>query len=397
MDNLTHSLTGSALAAAGLRRVSPLGTATLIVAANAPDVDALIYLIRDEYFALSFRRGWTHGPLAMVVLPFVVAGAVLAWDRGVRRRRAPAAERARPLPILLLAFLGVLTHPALDWMNTYGIRLLAPVSLRWYYGDALFIVDPWLWLVLGAATFLAWAPRGRALVGWLALALAASALVLAVPLVPAAAKAVWLAGLAAVGVVHRTAEAAAPVGVWEGGAGARQAAVAVARRAGAGPDARTAAARWALALGVAYVLLMVGSGRGAARLVREAARDRGIGPVERVMVAPVPANPFRGEVVVATPTAYHLGAFDWLGDPRVRLGPDSIVRAPRGPVIDAAADADAARNYLAWSRFPFFRVDTLPDGYRVRIGDARYLDPGGAGSLAGVTVRLDRELRPVDR
>ncbi len=37
----------------------------------------------------------------------------------------------------------------------YGIRLLAPFSQRWFYGDALFIVDPWLWLVLGAGCWLA--------------------------------------------------------------------------------------------------------------------------------------------------------------------------------------------------------------------------------------------------
>jgi inner membrane protein len=37
----------------------------------------------------------------------------------------------------------------------YGIRLLMPFSDRWFYGDVLFIVDPWLWLALAAGILLA--------------------------------------------------------------------------------------------------------------------------------------------------------------------------------------------------------------------------------------------------
>jgi len=72
------------LARAGLDGTTPLATATLVVAANAPDVDVLAYT-QDEWFALAFRRGITHGVPAMAVLPFAVAGAMAAWDRLVRR------------------------------------------------------------------------------------------------------------------------------------------------------------------------------------------------------------------------------------------------------------------------------------------------------------------------
>src|SRR5581483_6531552 len=159
MDNLCHTLAGAALAQAGLKHRTPLGTATLLVAANLPALDALAYL-RDPVFALAVRRGWTHGLLAMVVLPPLLAGAMLGWDRLVRRRRARAP--ARPGPLLLLAALGIWSHPLLDLLNTYGVRLLAPFSDRWFYGDALFIVDPWLWLLLGGAAGLAaWRERGE--------------------------------------------------------------------------------------------------------------------------------------------------------------------------------------------------------------------------------------------
>jgi inner membrane protein len=39
-------------------------------------------------------------------------------------------------------------------MNVYGVRWLMPFDGTWFYGDSLFIVDPWLWLLLGAAWLL---------------------------------------------------------------------------------------------------------------------------------------------------------------------------------------------------------------------------------------------------
>jgi inner membrane protein len=87
LDNLTHSFVGAAISKAGAERLTPLATATLVVAANAPDVDMLSY-VRGPYFALSFRRGITHGWPALVVLPLLVAAAMLAWDRCVRRPRS---------------------------------------------------------------------------------------------------------------------------------------------------------------------------------------------------------------------------------------------------------------------------------------------------------------------
>jgi inner membrane protein len=71
--------------------------------------------------------------------------------------------------VLALAYLGVYSHVLLDLLNNYGVRLLAPVNWRWFYGDAVFIVDPWLWLALGTGIWLARrrasaAPARRALV-----------------------------------------------------------------------------------------------------------------------------------------------------------------------------------------------------------------------------------------
>lgn len=137
---------------AGVGRRTALATATLVIGANLPDVDGFVYFFGTGTDALAFRRGWTHGVLAMAVWPFLLVAAMLGWDRLVRRRGSGAPVEPRAL--LLTAALAVWSHPLLDWLNTYGVRLLMPFSRRWFYGDALFIIDPWVWLGLGLAIVL---------------------------------------------------------------------------------------------------------------------------------------------------------------------------------------------------------------------------------------------------
>ncbi|MFL5580566.1 MAG: metal-dependent hydrolase [Gemmatimonadaceae bacterium] len=152
MDNLCHTLVGLALAEAGLKRRTALGTATLAIAANLPDVDVLGIPLGHS---VDFRRGVTHGLPALVVLPVLLTGAVVLWDRLVRRRRGAGARApVRPWWVLLLALVATLTHPLLDWLNNYGMRWLMPMSGKWYYGDAIYIVDPWLLVALLAGVLL---------------------------------------------------------------------------------------------------------------------------------------------------------------------------------------------------------------------------------------------------
>ena len=155
MDNLTHSLVGALIGQAGLKRKTGLAMPALIIGANIPDVDAACFLWLDGVEHLAFRRGITHGPIAWVLLPMLLAGALWWWDRWQSRRGTRPEKR---LPVCFrwlygLAFLATLTHPALDWLNVYGIRLLEPFSSRWFYGDVLFIIDVWLWALLGLSTW----------------------------------------------------------------------------------------------------------------------------------------------------------------------------------------------------------------------------------------------------
>lgn len=131
----------------------------LIIGANLPDVDAACFFWLDGVEHLGFRRGITHGPIAWVLLPLVLAGVLWWFDRwqakrGTGRFRRPEGR----LPVhfgwlFALSFIACLTHPALDWLNVYGIRLLEPFSSKWFYGDTLFIIDIWLWLGMGFATW----------------------------------------------------------------------------------------------------------------------------------------------------------------------------------------------------------------------------------------------------
>jgi inner membrane protein len=64
------------------------------------------------------------------------------------------------LRLWLLMAAALASHLAMDALNPYGVHPFYPVSNAWYFGDALFILEPSLWLVLGVAV--AWNARTRA-------------------------------------------------------------------------------------------------------------------------------------------------------------------------------------------------------------------------------------------
>jgi inner membrane protein len=162
MDNLTHSLAGAVLGQMGLKTKTGLAMPTLIIAANLPDIDAVATLLGGHQH-LAIRRGITHGPIALVLLPILLWGIMLAWDKW-----RPSEMR---LPVhkgwlLALAYIGTISHPALDWLNNYGIRLLEPFSSQWFYGDTIFIIDIWIWAALIASVWLSRRREKRGTGNW---------------------------------------------------------------------------------------------------------------------------------------------------------------------------------------------------------------------------------------
>ena len=164
MDNLTHSLFGAVLGQMGLKKKTGLAMPTLIIAANIPDIDAACAVYGQ--LSLSMRRGITHGPIALILLPILLWAAMIGFDHW-QARRGTRPENRLPIHrgwLLALAYIGCLSHPALDWLNNYGIRLLEPFSHRWFYGDSIFIIDLWIWIALGLSVWLS-LRRERAKVG----------------------------------------------------------------------------------------------------------------------------------------------------------------------------------------------------------------------------------------
>jgi inner membrane protein len=344
MDPLTHTLVGATLAETRLARGVRLGPAALIVGANIADVDVLSYY-RGADFALGFRRGWTHGVLAMFLLPLVLTAALLAFDRFSRRRRSRAGISLPLVPdprrLLFLSYLAVVSHPLLDWLNTYGVRLLMPFHGKWYYGDAVFIVDPWLWLMLGGSLLLARAGHGP---GWIVAVALSSAIVLASGMAGWGASVVWLAGVSLLVVARRSA-------------GDRL------------RGARTAV----VGLGVAgiYVASMIAGTNLAAMWVRGELASRGIGDVGRLMIGPLPADPFRRDVLAEVPGGYRHGRLD-LFPARLSLqGP--LLETPDSAIVDATLRAAEIQGAVNWMRFPFAEIQERPDGYTVYLLDARYV------------------------
>lgn len=155
MDNITHSLAGWALGQAGLKTATRKGLAALILGANMPDID--VFFGRVGWEPLAMHRGFTHGLVGgLIVMPPLLAGLLLLLDRWQVGRGATfkSGLPMRPAWLLGLAYLATLTHPLLDLLTTYSVQLLSPFSNAWFHADALFIIDVWVWLLLGGS--IAW-------------------------------------------------------------------------------------------------------------------------------------------------------------------------------------------------------------------------------------------------
>jgi inner membrane protein len=146
MDNLSHSLTGLALARAGLNRLTPRATLLLFLSANIPDID-IASLAKSQFAYLEVHRGLTHSLVAMPIL----AAVCVAVTAAIYRQRLPWVQA------WFVGAIGVASHLLLDWTNSYGIRLFLPFSAQWLHLDlnaltdgpilaALAIAAVWPWL-----------------------------------------------------------------------------------------------------------------------------------------------------------------------------------------------------------------------------------------------------------
>jgi inner membrane protein len=137
LDNLTHSLVGLFLARSGFKHTTPRGTAIMVVAANAPDFDAVSWFGGPSAY-IHFHRNITH---SLIALPFMalLSVAIVRWV---------GRKEVRWLQAFWIALVAVTSHLILDLTNVYGVRLLLPFSGRWFHWDLTPIVDLVIWAIL---------------------------------------------------------------------------------------------------------------------------------------------------------------------------------------------------------------------------------------------------------
>ena len=382
MDNVTHTLAGLVLAESAVRlrarrtgaepsaRFRTVAAITSLLAANLPDADLFYTGIGADRLAyMLHHRGHTHTVLLAVI------GAVLLWWLTAvvwrwRARTAPAREDVGWLFGLLLA--STLGHLVLDWTNSYGVHPFWPFDDRWVYGDAVFIVEPWFWVV--AVPMLV--ASGRNVVARVLLSL-----VLAVGLALA-----WRVDLVATG-----AAVALTVG----------AALSILLARLLRPDARAVA----MVVGWVAVTLVMTAGSATARQTTVHAVRAADPSAELldVVVTPLPANPMCTSVltversgatyrvararVSGVPSlvdASRCGARDGAGTtfgpssrestPSVRW--DAEWTAPQAELALLAHESCPALAALRFIRVPVWRA---VDDSTVMLGDARFGDASGNG------------------
>src|ERR1035438_1368003 len=146
---------------AGFNPKSALTTLTMVLAAEAADVD-VVWEFKGSIAALQHHRGITH---SFVGVPFIaVAVLVLVYlsHRLKRRLRPPRARSSEAPPLLPIrwgylyfcAVVAALSHLLLDYTTAYGIRLFEPFNFRWYSWDIVYIIEPVMLLALVAGLVL---------------------------------------------------------------------------------------------------------------------------------------------------------------------------------------------------------------------------------------------------
>ena len=157
MDPVTHFLTGGCMGRAGFNRKSALATVTMVLAAEAADIDVL-WALKGSIAGLQHHRGITH---SFVGVPFIAA-AVLVFvylchrlklrfrPPGVRSPEAPPLLPIRWGFLYFCAVVAALSHLLLDYTTAYGIRLFEPFNFRWYSWDIVYIIEPLMLLALVA-------------------------------------------------------------------------------------------------------------------------------------------------------------------------------------------------------------------------------------------------------
>lgn len=174
MDNVTHGLIGLLAAEAalvarygarslgppGLRAAAVLGS----VAANStPDLDFVYTAVTGGKLGyLLHHRGHTHTLAGALPMALLVLVPLLVWAR----KKHPEWSRGDRWLVALLCLVGPLLHLGMDGLNNYGVHPFWPVRNGWVYGDAVFIVEPLFFVIIGVTLSFECRTRGARWLLW---------------------------------------------------------------------------------------------------------------------------------------------------------------------------------------------------------------------------------------
>ncbi|MBI4536387.1 MAG: metal-dependent hydrolase [candidate division NC10 bacterium] len=151
MDPLTHTLSGLAVAHAGLRqRIGRPVLLAVTAGALAPDLDNVM-AFWDQFAVLKYHRGLTHSVFGGAALALLVAWPIYRWS-GHKRYRDLAS----------LVYLGILVHIGLDLITSFGTMAFYPLTSTRFALDLAFIVDPILTAAFAVPLIIAWRRCGLA-------------------------------------------------------------------------------------------------------------------------------------------------------------------------------------------------------------------------------------------
>ncbi|MBI2901160.1 MAG: metal-dependent hydrolase [Planctomycetes bacterium] len=160
MDAITHGLVGGLIARLGpTEKLGGSATAVGVAAAVLPDIDYALFVAGPGAYYCHHRET-THSLLGGIAMATIVA--VLA--NAATGRKAFAAFWG-------VAVAGFLSHLVLDVLTPFGTLAFFPFSDRRLAGDVLGLLDPWLSLIVFAATAIGFSPRHRARAALFGLAL----------------------------------------------------------------------------------------------------------------------------------------------------------------------------------------------------------------------------------
>ncbi|HTM36859.1 MAG TPA: metal-dependent hydrolase [Terriglobales bacterium] len=147
MEPITHFLTGAVLGRSGFNRKTALATATMTLAAEAPDLD-IFWRFKGPVYYFAHHRGFTHSFVGLLFMSALTVAVVYSvWILRGRRTNIPDLK-PRWGQLFLLAYLAGLSHILLDFTNNYGVRPFWPFWGKSYSWDIVFIVEPALYIFL---------------------------------------------------------------------------------------------------------------------------------------------------------------------------------------------------------------------------------------------------------